>query len=399
MSGSSLTPTVAATPSAVQSATALLAQMAALSGTATDYNIGSQIRTAAESVGAISEQEGIGTQALALQAFEYGALSLFGISQPQAQSALVPIIFATSLPVSAAPVVPQPVPIPSGTIVSTPGGTQFITYAASVLASGTSSVTVPGIATTAGSAGNIPASGISGTPLTPVGWPLVVTNAVAASGGTDQGTQSLAQAQFAGKAASLGLSSPVAISNAVDGYSVSGETVAFSQVFEPWIAAGSGAGSGTAGFTLYIDNGSGGASATLIAAVKAFILGNAVTNQSGYRPAGMPFTVSGVTPVYATVAVSGLLIPGILSSGSVYNAVVSGVTNYFSGVGISTVVPTGSIAAYQPQIAAAASDAGLGGWQSLTVTLCYSGSSTAVPVVSGGTGTRVILGALTVNVG
>ncbi len=403
---STLSPTVAAAPSAVQSATQLLATMAALSGQATDYNQGGQLRTLAESAGSITEQEGIGAQVLALQALAYGAMSLFGIGQQVATPATGVYTFATALPVSAAPPVPQAIAIPSGTIVATAGGIQFLTTSSNTLPSGASSITVGIIAATPGAAGNVQASGISGAPLTPVGWPLVGANPLATAGGANAGTQSLSLSQVAAKTASLGLSSPVAVANAPVGVTVTGtgETVAYAACYEPWLWAGSGAGSGTAGFTLFVDNGTGGASAALLAAVSAWIQGSVTQNQAGFRPAGVPYVVSGVTPVYASVTVSGALTPGFLSSGAVQTAVTSSVTAYFGALGISapsgTSYASGSVinAAYQPSIAAVAGDAGLGAFQSLTVNLYYSGSSTAVPLVSGGIGTRVILSGLNVNI-
>ena len=392
----SLTPTVAAAPTTTATATGLLAMMAALTGQATDYNQGSQIRTLAESIGAVVAQEGVAGQALALQALAYGAMSLFGIQPPAATFSTVPVIFATSMPVSSAPNAPQAVAIPSGTLVQTNGGVQFATTAAATLASGTNSITVGAVATTAGSIGNIASGAITGAPLTSIGYPLYVTNATAAVGGANAGSPSTSLALFTAKVASLGLSSPVAIANAVVGVTASGtgETVAFAGLYEPWVAAGSGAGSGTAGFTLYVDNGAGNSSAALLAAVQAWITGSNALNQSGYRPAGVPFTVSGATAVYATVGVSGTLLPGLFpnAASSVTAAITSSVQAYFNSIGIAPA------AAYQPRVAASVADAGMGAFSSLTVSLFYSGSATAVPVVSGSTGTRVILSSLSVNV-
>jgi hypothetical protein len=388
-----LSVTVAASPSAVESATGLLAQMAALSGGATDYNIGSQIRTLAEAQGAALEQQGIGSQALALQALAYGAMSLFGIGQPQALNASGVVTFATSLPLSGAPNVPQAVLIPSGTLVGTAGGVQFAVPSGVVLASGTSAVNAAVICTAAGPNGNVPASGISSV-LTSIGWPLVVVNANATAGGAAAGSYSSALALFTAKVASLGLCTPVAVPNAVIGVSgIAGEYVAFAANYEPWLAAGSGAGSGTAGFTLYVDNGSGSASSTLLANVRAYLNGSVSQNQPGARPDGVPCVVSGVTPVYATVTVSGTLIPGTLASGTVQAAVTSGVTTYFNNLNFA---PN---AAQQAQIAGAAADAGLGSFQSLSVSLYYSGGGSPVAVVSGTVGTRVILAGLTVTIG
>jgi hypothetical protein len=388
-----INPTVAATPSAVQSATALLAQMAALSGLATDYNIGSQIRTFAEANGAVLEQQGIVAQALALQALAYGALSLFQIQQPSASYASGSVVFATSFPLSSAPVVPQAVAIPSGTLVGSPGGIQFQTTANAVLASGNSNVLIGVLATVAGASGNVQASGISGPPLTSVGWPLVVTNPLAMAGGANAGSLSTAFAQFTAETAALGLCSPVAVANAAIGVSgLPGEFVAYAAAWEPWVTAGSGAGSGVAGYVLFVDNGTGAASATLLANVRAWLAGSISQNMSGYGPIGVPYQVSGVTPIYASVAISGTVIPGTLAPTTVQNTITSGVTSYFNQLGFNP------ITAQQGQIAGVAADAGLAAFETLGVNLGYYGSTSGVSVVSGGIGTRVILASLSVNI-
>jgi len=128
----SLTAQVAAVPGAVQTATGMLALIAQLSATSTDINIGSQVRTLAEAIGAVAEEEGIAGQSLALQALAYGAMSLFGVQQAQALPATGTVTFATSTPVSGAPVAPQAVAIPSGTLMQTNGGIQFATIANTV---------------------------------------------------------------------------------------------------------------------------------------------------------------------------------------------------------------------------------------------------------------------------
>jgi hypothetical protein len=369
--------------------------MAALNGTPTDYNVGSTIRTLAEADGLVVEQEGIGNTALALQALAYGAMSLFGITQTVAQPATGLVTFATSIPVSAAPQSTLAVAIPSGSLVQTRGGVQFSTVIASILPSGAVSVDIGVVASTAGSIGNVGSGAISGAPLTPLGYPLVVTNNLPTAGGIDAGNQTQALAQFNARVARLGLASPIAVANATIGLVATGtgEQVAQASVYEPWIAAGTGPGSGQAGFMLYIDNGSGTASSSLIATVTNWLNGNKTLGESGYRPVGVPYIVAAATPVYATVGVTGVLLPGLFTSGSVATAVSSGVNNYFAALGMSP------DAAYQPQVAARVSDAGIGAWSSLTVNLSYTAASgTPVPIVSGATGTRIILSALGINV-
>ena len=394
MSGA-LSPTIPATPTTVQVATNIMSLMAGLSGVTTDYNQGSQVRTLVESLGSVVEQEGVSAQALALQVLAYSAMSLFGIRPNLVGTFATGVVtFAMSFPVSAAPVVPQAVPVPSGTLFQTNGGVQFTTVAPATLASGTTSVTVGAMATQPGAGGNIAALAVSGQPLSFLGWPLLVQNAAPFGGGSPPSTPSNALALFTAKQASLGLASPVAVANAAIGVVASGsnETVAYANCFEPWIFAGSGVGSGTAGFTLYIDNGTGSASPSLLAAVNAWIAGNVGTNQSGFRPAGVPYAVASVVPVFANVVVSGTLVPGLFASGTVAAAASSLVQDYFNGLGFA-------VPAQQTLIAAEVANAGLSAFESLAVTLTYSGSGTPVSVVSGTYNTRIILNSLSVNIG
>lgn len=394
MSGS-LTPTVAAPLTTVEAATSLLAMMAGLSGVVTDYNQGSQVRTLAESVGSVVELEGIGAQALVLQGMAYGAMNLFGVPTSQATAATGVLTFATTFPVSGAPPVTQAVAIPVGTLAQTNGGVSFATTASGLLTSGAFSIDLPIIATLAGTAGNVAASGISGQPLTGLGYPLFVSNAAPTTGGAPALTVSQSIALFTARAGRLGLASPYAIANAVIGVQSinSSETVQFSTVFEPWLAAGSGAGSGTAGFTVFVDNGGGGATNGLLTAVRNWITGSLVSGQSGYRPAGVPFGVSGVTPVNATVIVSGTLTPGFVNPTVATSEATAAIQSYFNGL------PFG-VPAAQAQIAAGVANAALGYFSALTVLLSYSAASgTPVTQVSGALTSRIILSSLAVNIG
>ena len=393
MSGS-LLPTVAAPPTAVQAATNMLALMAGLSGVTTDYNSGSQVRTLVESVAAVLDMQGTGAVATVLQGMAYGAMGLFGITSGAATYATGSVIWATAFPLSGAPLATQPIGIPVGALVQTPGGITFSMLTSGLLVSGTSNVTLPAIAVQAGAAGNIAASGISGQPLTPVGYPLSVTNAAAFSGGQAAAQLSQTLALFSAKVGALGRASPYAIANAMVGLSVAGgETVQYSAVYEPWIAAGSGAGSGTAGFTIFVDNGTGSASSGLLAAASALATGNTVSGQAGYRPAGVPFGVSGVVPVNATVTVSGVLTPGFSNPAAASAAATSAVQAYFTGLPFNT-------PAVQPQIAAGVVNAALGYFNSITVSLFYASGGGSVSVVSGsGFPWRVILTSLNLVVG
>lgn len=395
MSGS-ITPTVAAPPNAIQATVDMLSLMAGLSGVTTDYNSGSQVRTLVESVGAVIDMEGTGAQALVLQGMAYGAMGLFGITPNVASAASGTVTFATSFPVSTAPAVSQSVAIPAGTLVQTAGGVAFSTTVSATLPLGANSVNVPVLASIAGAQGNVQASGIAGQPLTGLGYPLFVYNAQATAGGAvaEQTSQSLAR--FTAKAGSLGLCSPYAIANAVIGVTASGtaEMVKFSTCYEPWVAAGSGAGSGTAGFTVFVDNGTGAASSGLLSAVTSWILGNSASGQSGYRPAGVPYGVSAVTPVNAAVTATGTLVPGFANVTVATNAATTAVQSYFNGLAMN-------VPAAQAQVAAGVANAALGYFSALTVNLAYSSASgTPVTQVSGsGTPWRVILNTLSLAIG
>lgn len=382
-------PTVAAPPSTTDVAAQLLATMASLSGVATDYNAGSQIRTMSEALGSVTEMQGVAAQTLAFQAAVYSALALFNITPAAAIPATGVVTFSTA-PGLSPPAATQAVAIPAGTLVQTAGGIQFSTLADATLISGASSVSTGVQAVVAGTGGNVSAGTINQL-ISSLGYTLFVTNSGATGGGLAAETSSQAMARFAAAAASLGLSSPVAVANACIGVSYSGEVVRYAACVEPWIEAGTGPGSGTAGFNVYLDNGTGTAGSGLISAVETKLRGDYATQQSGYRPAGVPYTVAAVSPVYADVVVSGTVL-SVVQASTIETAVDSSIRSYFSALGFQE-------PAEQSQIAAAAANAGLGYFGALTVSLYYSGSGTAVQSVTGASNSRIILNSLTVDLG
>lgn len=387
--------TLAAPTSATDAAAQALALMAALSGVVTDLNPGSQIRTQAESFGMVVEQQSIWTQAAAFQALIYSAMSVFGVTPNLAQTASGAVLFVTSQPPSSGVPASQNVAIPLGTIVATPGGVQFQTTQAALLPAGSSGIVVPVTALVAGAGGNIPASGVTQIISNP-GYPLFVTNTLPFGGGVSAEPPTQTVARFSAKRASIGLSSPGAIANAATGVMASGtaETVRYSTTFEPWIAAGSGAGSGVARWDLYIDNGTGTASSGLISAVDTFLNGGEVSGATnagaaqgvGFRDAGVPYGIHAVTPVAANVDITGTVNP-LVSPGIAQLAMTAAVNSYFT-------LPFGT-QAEQAQIAASAANAALGLLTSLTVVLSISGVGTPVSDVTCLPYSRVILGTLT----
>ena len=382
-------PTVAAPPSTEGAAQEALSTMAALSGQLTDYNIGSQIRTVTESMGLVIEQQGISAQATGLQVISYSAMSAFGIYPNAAVPSAVILQFSTAA--SAPPPASQQVFLAAGTLVQTAGGIQFSTTQAVTLLLGQTSITVPAAATVGGTAGNVGASQITQI-ISGLILPLVVTNPAAATGGANAETPAQALARLTAKIASLVGGTPVATANGLIGVQTPGtsETVVYSSCFEPWVAAGSGAGSGQAGFTMFVDNGMGTASSGLLAACAAALNGNAASGIPGLRPTGVPFGVSGVVPVAVNVSIAA----GVNSLST--DAVVSGALSvaipaYFSTLNFGNTI-------YNGAIAVAAGNAAIGVLNSLTVTLALSGTpSTFVASVTAQPFQRIVLNSLTMT--
>lgn len=383
--------TVASPPTTQDVASEALASIAAESGIITDYNEGSQIRTISESFGSVVEQQGVAAQATALQAISYSALGAFNIQPGLAVDSVGVLTFATAAGGSPPPAA-QAVSIPQGTLVQTAGGIQFVTTQAVILNQGSTSINVPIEAVNGGAAGNVPAGAITQL-LSSLTYPLVVTNANPTTGGTDATTPAQALALLTAAIAALVGGSPVSVANAAIGVVASGsnETVQYATCYEPWVAAGSGAGSGTAGYQVYIDNGGGTASSGLIAAVTSKLNGNASLNQNGYRPAGVPYSVLSVLPVQANVNVAAT-INSFGNTAAVSGAIVAAINAYFGTVNFGNTV-------YQADVAANAANAGVGLLTSLSVTLAYtSASGTAVQAVTGLGFNRVILNNLAVTV-
>lgn len=388
MTTSNLQPTIAAPPTTQVFTSQALATMAAESGVLTDYNFGSQIRTMTEAAGSVVEQEGVWVQAAAFQALLYGAMSLFSISPYPAFQANGSAYFTTSQS-SGGPAATINVPIGSGTLMQTTGGVQFVTTSGVILASGASGISAPIIAVVGGLAGNV-GSGAINQIISGLLYPLFVTNTAPTSGGTNAEQFSATLARFAAKVSSLGVASPQAIANSAVGvyYSGTGETVAYSTCFEPWLAAGSGIGSGTAGWILYVDNGAGTSSSGLIAAVNTYINGGALASGTQYRDAGVPYSIAAVVPTYATVGVSGTA-SSLTTDATVSGLIAAAVTSYFS-------LPFGASAS-QALLAQAVGTSVLGLMTSLTVSLYASGSSTAVSGLTTSASGRIVLGGIALN--
>jgi hypothetical protein len=186
--------------------------------------------------------------------------------------------------------------------------------------------------------------------------------------------------RFMAKVASLGIASPVAIANAAIGIIVSGtsESVQASTVVEPWItASGNGA-----YFDLYLDNGTGGASSTLIQQVETAMNGVFNTSNIGFRPAGVPYSVLPVNPLDCSVAVTGTVTSQSLITvmqTNVKNALVS----YFQSVQFGQTVNLINIIAIVANTVASA--------VSTLDIILYNASGTSVQSITANHTQRVIL--------
>lgn len=363
----------------------LLSYMAAQSGVVSDYNDGSQIRTLSEGIGSVVEIESVISNALAVQAAVNAAYSVFNITPILSQSSVGSVYFLTGTG-SNPPPANQNVIIGIGTIVGTSGGVQFQTTETVTLASGTTSVSGTIVAVQPGLTGNVPAGSITSL-ISTLPYPVFVTNTLPTSGGANAELPSQTLARFTSRVLSLGLASPVAIANASIGITAGSttETVKYATVYEPWsvnIASG-------AGFSVYIDNGSGSASTTLINSVTSVLNGSFSLNLSGYRPAGVPYSVNAVVPVYASVIVSGTAVIPTQAT-LIQSSISSTIISYFGGLPFGQSVTTSDLIA-------TASSIGTGLLSSLSVTL-YNSSGSVVDIVSPLVYGRVILTSVTVNI-
>lgn len=377
----SATITLADPPSVADVAAEGLAAMAMQTGVPSDSNVGSQIRTIFEAVGGVAEMQGVMAQALAFQALVYSAYAAFGITPLAAVAATGNVTFSAANGTAS-----QNVIIQAGTQVGT-GSQSYVTTQDVVLASGSGSVTAPVQALSPGSGGNTAAGTITSL-SSGLAYPVLVTNPSALSNGTDAESAAATLGRFTAAVLAAGRGSPVSIANACVGIGVPGtaEAVQFATVYEAWI--GQPAGSQTASFAVYVDNGSGAASAALLAAVKARLDGNAAAGDIGERPAGVPYSVNAASPVGCSVVVTASLMAGA-SAAALGAAVAAALKAYFATVGFAQTVQIAQVTAVVGSVLA-------GYVTSLTVAL-YDASNTQQTQISATYAQRVVLDSTTTN--
>jgi uncharacterized phage protein gp47/JayE len=274
--------------------------MTALGSTVSDSTAGSQIRTLLSVIGVLLEQQNVSTTLQSQTNSILAAFSLFGITPAPPATASGTVVFSLSTPAT------SDIPLGVGIGVATTGGILFTTTEPGTLSAGNTSVSLTVSAQNPGNSGNVPAGAI--TEITSsLPYPLSVNNPAPTSGGSNAESVSSALSRMDTYLASLPACTPVAIANGVIGIATpSGETCKYATTYEPWIAqvqAGKTTGF-TVGYTVYIDNGSGTASAPLIAQVQSTIEGT-----PGAGPAGVPFSVEAVTPLPINVTISATSVP------------------------------------------------------------------------------------------
>jgi hypothetical protein len=124
----------------------------------------------------------------------------------------------------------------------------------------------------------------------------------------------------------------------------------------------------------------------LVANVVTKLTGNQTMGLSGYRPVGVPYSVMPVTPIYATVNVTGTLLQYIQAA-SVETNIETSTQSYFAAQGISGTVS-------QSSLSASVSNAGEGYFTALDVELYISSGGGPVASITADYSQRVILQSL-----
>lgn len=353
--------------------------MASVQGKITDFNIGSVGRTLLEAF-AMEVEEFYYRMVDALEAeIPNSAYEAFGFSLQSATKASGTVTFGRSTPAA------QDYVIPAGTIVSTTDLVTFQTIASVTLSTGLTTAQTGVVAVTAGLSGNVSAGAIGVLNGALLGIETV-TNPLALTGGTDQESEESRANRFRIFIESLprttigGLVGGAMTASLSDGGGNLLERVREAKTVEPYLT---GAGPRSV-VDLYIDNGSGTASANLIAATQDMIDGSAIgvtPAVTGYRSAGITVNVKAVSAMPINVTTTITIVAGETAA-SVQEAVKASIGQYINGLHIHDPLD----------------------WERLlTVIITTPGVQTAVvslPTVDQvpGTGQRITAGAVTVNV-
>jgi uncharacterized phage protein gp47/JayE len=265
---------------------------AGLQSTITDFIPGGKTRTKLETVAVEMEWQDYQFEQALLAAIPESIYTAFSFDLLGPQPASCTVTFSTATPAS------SPIAIVSGTRVATDGGIVFATTAAATIATGTTSITVFVVAIAPGAIGNVQPGTIN-VLKSAISGVTAVTNALQATGGTDEETIGARQLRFMLYIATLTRGTAKALEFAA----LQGEyrTGLGGSIIEKVVQAKVAdiPTTGPAGrASVYIYNGSGTASAGLIASAQSIINGYRDVGGNivpGYKAAGVIVTVASVT--------------------------------------------------------------------------------------------------------
>lgn len=288
----------------------MVAWFAGSQSTITDLLIGGVTRTKFEAFAVEMEAQDYQFYVTTKKAIPVAVYSAFGFVLLPATTANGYVTFSSATPVTANVI------IPAGTKVATGAASGimekvYATSASVTLAVGQSQIDAPVTSLTPGTAGNINAATLT-VIKTPVNQIVTVTNAAAINNGTNPETEASRQSRFRNFIASISRGTAAAIAYGATTAEITNiygnvvERVVDAKVLQPPITADSH-------FTVYVWNGSGVASADLVARAQDIIdgyLDAEGTPVPGYKAAGDVASVVSATVVIGNVTIEILAFPG-----------------------------------------------------------------------------------------
>lgn len=317
-----------------QLAASMMNLLASVQDVITDYNVGSVNRTMLEAVAMELEELYYRTYQGILDGIPAGVYEDFGFGQIPATPAVGNVTFSRSTPAVAT------YTIPAGTIVSTASGIRFQTTEDATILIGNTSVGAQVSAVTPGEDGNVDGGSIV-LMTTAVLGVETVTNDAPTAGGADVETADAQKARFAEFIVSLarspinGIEAGAKTVRLTDSTGLIIEQVVLAKVVEPYLLDSTEP-IGIA--SLYIDNGSGGASTDLVTKTQQVIDGYIDEHGvaiMGYRAAGVVINVIAVTLFSQAVTALVTLDPGA-DQDTVDTSLRNAIAAVFNGINISS---------------------------------------------------------------
>ena len=298
----------------------------------TDWTVGAPQRALFEANAAVIQKEQVRVQQAVLAAIRISAFRAFGFSklQPTPATGFVAVTRASSV---------GEVTIPVGSVFSVPGSSikSYTSLAAVTMANGVGSAEVAVRCLTTGTVGRTAANTIVSI-ISSLGFAATCTNTRAVLNGTDEETDNDQAARFALFIGSLSGGTKLAVLYAAQQvalYDVNGaitEKVAAAVVREPFK---DDAPPGHLGLVqVYIDNGSGTASAALIARTLLVLTGYEESGQligSRGAVAGIDLEVYGASPLIVNIEAT-IEVRSGYDTAAVKTLVENALTNYLRGL-------------------------------------------------------------------